>query len=173
MLPCWVWRWRKWLWTKKYRLLLEAGKGRNRLYQRAFPLCWCRLRYAVFCLAAQLCLTSCDPMDCSPARHLCPWGFSRKNTRVGFHALLQGISPTQESNPGLLHCRWILYLLSCQGSPRTPERVAYPFSRGSSWPRYQTKVSCIAGRFFTSWATREPLLRYGRAENSIVLYNYD
>ena len=33
--------------------------------------------------------------------------------------------------------------------------VAFPFSRGSSQPRDQTQVSCIAGRFFTSWATRE------------------
>ena len=40
---------------------------------------------------------------------------------------------------------------------RTLEWVASPFSRGSSWPRDQTGVSCIAGRFFTSWATREAL----------------
>ena len=33
--------------------------------------------------------------------------------------------------------------------------VAFPFSRGSSQPRDRTHVSCIAGRFFTSWATRE------------------
>ena len=33
--------------------------------------------------------------------------------------------------------------------------VATPFSSGSSWPRNQTEVSCIAGRFFMSWATRE------------------
>ena len=40
-----------------------------------------------------------------------------KNTRVGCHALLQGIFLTQESNQGLLHCRQILYQLSYQGSP--------------------------------------------------------
>ena len=33
--------------------------------------------------------------------------------------------------------------------------VAYPFSRGTSWPRNRTGVSCIAGRFFMSWATEE------------------
>ena len=38
---------------------------------------------------------------------------------------------------------------------RILEWVAYPFSRGSSWPRNWTRVSCTAGRFFTSWATRE------------------
>ena len=40
---------------------------------------------------------------------------------------------------------------------RILERVAFPFSRGSSQPRDQTQVSCITGRFFTSWATREAL----------------
>ena len=38
---------------------------------------------------------------------------------------------------------------------RILEWVAIPFSRGSSWPRDQTQVSCIAGRCFTIWATRE------------------
>ena len=36
------------------------------------------------------------------------------------------------------------------------EWVAISFSRGSSWPRNWTQVSCIIGRFFTMWATREP-----------------
>ena len=40
-----------------------------------------------------------------------------KNTGVGSLSLLQRIFPTQESNQGLLHCRQILYQLSCQGSP--------------------------------------------------------
>ena len=38
---------------------------------------------------------------------------------------------------------------------RILEWVAFPFSRGSSWPRNRTGVSCIAGRFFTNWAIRE------------------
>ena len=40
---------------------------------------------------------------------------------------------------------------------RILEWVAFPFSRGSPQPRDQTQVSCIVGRFFTSWATREAL----------------
>ena len=40
---------------------------------------------------------------------------------------------------------------------RILEWAAIPFSRGSSQPRDQTQVSCIAGRFFTFWATREAL----------------
>ena len=75
--------------------------------------------------------------------------------RVGAMPYLQGIFSTQGSNPGLLHCRWILYCLSHQESPWILEWVDHPFSRGSSQPRNQTRVSCIAGGFCTSCATRE------------------
>ena len=84
-----------------------------------------------------------------------PWNTPGWNTGVGGLSLLQGIFPTQGSNPGLLHCKWILYQLSHKGSPRILEWVAYPFSSGSSWPRNRTRVSCIAGGFFTNWAIRE------------------
>jgi len=67
-------------------------------------------------LVAQSCLTLCDPMDCKPTRLLCPWNSPGKNTGVGSLSLLQQIFPTQGSNPGLLHCKWILYHLSPQGS---------------------------------------------------------
>ena len=50
-------------------------------------------------------------------RLLCPWGSPSKNTGVGCHAFFQGIFPTQGLNPGLWHCRWILYHLSYAGSP--------------------------------------------------------
>ena len=55
-----------------------------------------------------------------------------KNTGVGSLSLLQGIFPTQGSNPVLLHCRRIIYQLSHKGSPRILVWVAYPFSNGSS-----------------------------------------
>ena len=176
------------------------------------------------CSVTQLCPTLCDPMDCNPARLLCPWNFPGKNigtvaipsprdlshpeiepespacpelagrflttsttweakstikwkllslvrlfvtpwtnspwnspgqnTGVGSLSLLQGIFPTQGSNAGLPHCRWILYQLSHKGSPRILE-WAFPFSSGSFWPRNQTRVFCIVGRFFTNWATRD------------------
>ena len=51
----------------------------------------------------QLCPTLCNPVDYIVARLLCPWGSSSKNTGVGCHAPLQGISLTQESNLCLLH----------------------------------------------------------------------
>ena len=65
-----------------------------------------------------------------------------------------GIFPNQGLNPSLLHCRLTVYHLSYQGSPRILEWVAYPFSMGFSWPRNRTEVSCIAGGFFTNWASR-------------------
>ena len=46
-----------------------------------------------------------------------PWNSPGQNTGVGSLSLLQGIFPTQGSNPGLPHCRWILYQLSHKGSP--------------------------------------------------------
>ena len=67
-----------------------------------------------------------------------PWNSPGQNTWVGSLSLLQGIFPTQGSNPGLLHCRWILSQLSHQRSPRILEWVAYLFSSGSSWPRNRT-----------------------------------
>ena len=94
-------------------------------------------------------------MDCSPPGSSVHGDSLVKNTGIGFHALFQGIFPTQGSNPGLSHCRRILYHLSHQRSPRIPEWVADPLSRGLSGPRNWTRVSCIVGRFFTSWATRE------------------
>ena len=60
---------------------------------------------------------SLQPHGLYPATLLCPWGFSSKHTGLSCHSLLQGIFPTQESNPGLPHCRQILNHLSYQGSP--------------------------------------------------------
>ena len=79
-----------------------------------------------------------------------PWNPLGQNTGVGSLSLLHGIFPTQGSNPGLPHCRQILYQLSYKESPRILEWVAYPFSSRSSQPRNRTRVSCIASRFFTN-----------------------
>ena len=79
------------------------------------------------CLVTQSCPTRCDlmdssPMDCSPVDcrifGSSVYGDSpSKNTAVGCHALLQGMFPNQGLNPGLLHCRQILYQLSYHGNP--------------------------------------------------------
>ena len=64
-----------------------------------------------------------------------PWNSPGQNTGMGILSLLQGIFPTQGSNPGLPHCRWIFYQLSHKGSPRILEWVAYPFSSRSFQPQ--------------------------------------
>ena len=125
-------------------------------------------------LVAKLCPTLVIPWTV-PARLLCPWDSPGKNTGVGCHFLLQGIFPTQESNPSLLHCRQIIYQLSCAAAAakslhlcptlcdprdsnplgssvhgifqaRVLEWVAISFSRGFSRPRDRTRVSCIVDR---------------------------
>ena len=66
-----------------------------------------------------------------------------QNTGVGSLSLLQGIFPTQGSNPGLPHCRQICYQLSHKACPTILEWAAYPFFSRSSQPRNRTGVSCI------------------------------
>ena len=79
-----------------------------------------------------------------------PWHSPGQNTGVGILSLLQATFPTQGSNPSFPHCRGILYPLSHKGSSKILEWAAYPFSSGSSRPRNWTRVSCIAGGFFTN-----------------------
>ena len=116
---------------------------------RDFGHCWLLIRVTrrskwrcCCCSAAQLCPTLWDPH-----RLYSPWNSSGQNTGMDSHFLLQGIFPTQGSNPGLPHCRRILYQLSYQGSLRILRWVAYPFSREPSRPRIQPGVSCTGGWF--------------------------
>ena len=74
-------------------------------------LMWSLILY-VCVLVTQLCPTLCNPINCNLPKLLHPWNSPGKSTGVGSHALIQGIFPTQGSNPGLLHCKWILYCLS-------------------------------------------------------------
>ena len=106
--------------------------------------------FAVLCFVAQSHLTLCDLMVCSPPGSSVCGDSPGKNTAVSFHALLQGIFPTQRLNSGLPHCRQILHHLSHQGSPRILEWVAYPSPEDLPHPEIKLRVSCIAGGFFTS-----------------------
>ena len=87
---------------------------------------------------AQSCSTLCNPMDYTTRGIL----HARILQWVAF-PFSRGISPTQESNPRLPHCRQILYQLSQQGSPRILAWVAYPFSRGSS-PVQVSEPTCYS-----------------------------
>ena len=74
----------------------------------------CSHNFHQWVLVAQSCLTLCDPMDCTPPGSSVHEIFPGKNTGAGCHSLLQGNFPTQGLNPGLPHCRQILYHLSHQ-----------------------------------------------------------
>ena len=124
----------KWNKAGRERLILHEKKWKLLSHVQLFPTQWA--------IACQV---------------LCPWNFPGQNTGVGSLSLLQGIFSILGSNPGLPHCRQILYQLSHQRSPRILGWVAYPFSKRSFWPRIQTVVSCIAGRFFTGWATGDSI----------------
>ena len=81
---------------------------------QSFPASGC---FPMMCSVTQLCPTPCDPMDCRPPGSSVHGDSPGKDAGVGCHSLLQGTFPTQGSNPGLPHCRWILYYLGYQGSP--------------------------------------------------------
>ena len=106
------------------------------------------------CLCAQSCLTLCDPMDGSQpgssvrgifqARILaqvCPWNSLGKNTGVVCHFILQGIPLTQESNPGLLHCKQIPY--HCRGTRGISNCCWRRVSLMGSEGHVHTFVTCI------------------------------
>ena len=69
----------------------------------------------VWAKSLQSCLTLCDPMDRSLPGSSVHGDSPGRNTRAVCHSLLQGIFPTQGSNPGLPHCGQMLYHLSHQG----------------------------------------------------------
>ena len=111
---------------------------------------FCATGSSVLCL---LCFVTqsdlCDPRNCSLPGSFVQGNTPGKNTRVGCHALPQGILPTQGLNPGLPHCRWILYWLSHQGSPLVVLLLSY-FTHSlvlyhyylNSWNNICTKRSC-------------------------------
>ena len=75
-----------------------------------------------------------------------PWNSPGQNTGVGSRSLLQGIFPTQGLNPGLPHCRWILYHLSHQGRHSIPPLIQshFPYSCTSVDP--EGKPSKLSAR---------------------------
>ena len=110
VLPVVMYRWENWTTKKAKCWIIEA-----------FELwCWRRL-FGVPWTANESILKEKDKSFNCVQLFATPWTvqsmeFSSQNTGLGSLSLLQGIFPTQESNPGLLHCRQILYLLIHKGS---------------------------------------------------------
>ena len=96
--------------------------------------------------------------------------FSRPEHWSGWLFLSPGHLPNPVINPGLPHCGWILHQFNHKESPTILEWVAYPFSSRSSRPRNWTRVSWIAGGFFTNWAIREAqTIRYLNLRGDLTL----
>ena len=97
------------------------------------------------------------PHGLGPTRLLCPWDFPGNSTGVDCHFLLQGLFPTQGSNPGLPHCRQTLYHLSHQGSP--VER-----NGGSQKPEFSATLG--------TWQNKERIMvfLYKQREKSTALF---
>ena len=111
------------IWATRESLKLVKNKGnplstlKKKVNANYRKRCSWWLPYSpVLFLVAHSCPTLCNSMDCSPPCSHVHGDSPGKNAGVGFHALLQGIFPTQGSNPDLSRCMWILYDLSHQRS---------------------------------------------------------
>ena len=156
---CYRWYTARWwsLWISSEDSCLEQSPVLRGLCVSETQTCTKSLRFGGYFLKLKSESESHSVVSSSLGLHwlYSPWTSPGQNTGVGSLSLLQGIFPTQGLNPGLLHCRQILYQRSHKGSPRILEWVTYPFSSGSSWSRNRTGVSCIAGGFFTNWTIRK------------------
>ena len=98
-----------------------------------------------------------------------PWNSPGQNTRVGSLYLLQGIYPTQGSNPALWHCRLILYQLSHQGSPTyfMREYQAFIHAMVLSAMYSARLLSC-----FTPSKHFLIILKFSLSKETIVIFHY-
>ena len=117
---------------------------------------------------------SVRPHRWQPTRPRHPWDSPGKNTRVGCHFLLQCMKVKSESEVAQ-SCLTLSNPMDCSlpgssvlgtSQARILEWVAISFSRGSSWPRDRTQVSCIAGGFFTTEPPGKALVALGGSQNS-------
>ena len=120
-------------------------------------------------LVTKLYPTVCDPMGCSligssvhGISQMRILAFPGENTGVGCHFLVQGIFPTQGSNPHLLNWQEESLLLSHEGSPKNRIQnwisVWSQFYKNGIIPVHQTQASCIlhqtwTGDSFLIWYT--------------------
>ena len=103
-------------WLSGWQVLINWLTGANQAADRR----WLSHAYVPSCSVVS---DSFDPMDCSPPGSAVHGDSPGKHTGMGCHTLLQGTFPTQGLNPGLPHCRQIVYYLSHQGSPSLPHFI--------------------------------------------------
>ena len=117
---------------------------------------------------AQLCLTLCDPKDCSPPGSSVHGDSPGKNTGVDCHALLQGIFPTQGLNQSLLNCRWVLYTIwatreaqaNCYHLTFSQRILSSCYEKFSTWcPLKVTKLGSQIRGTTASWQVGKAIIR--------------
>ena len=150
----WTWVWvssGSWWWTGKCGVLQSMGSQRfghdwATELNREIPVISILLFFKVVFESENKCRSVISD-SFWPHGLYSPWNSLGQNTGVGSPSLLQGLFPTQGLNPGLLHCRQILYQLSHQGSPKGV--LAWAYRRGgvclfapSKWTVF-TSGSCI------------------------------
>ena len=111
-----AWRWMQWVRWRRVEMEVRAGVG-TRIHRTSMAMArsldfilemgvsgrfWTGAWYALWKSLSRVWLFATP-------RLYSPWNSSGQNTGVGSRSLLQGLFPTQGSNPGLPHCRWILY----------------------------------------------------------------
>ena len=104
---------------------------------------------------------------------LTPWTIQSpgQNTGVGSLSLLQEIFPTQGSNPGLPHCRQILYQLSHKGNPRILEWVTNPSPGYLPDPEIKLGSPALQVDSSLSELLGKPLLRLCKMLNQTIFFN--
>ena len=132
-----------------YRCSLRGGGGGGRAEKERVVISfsrgssWPRDQTHVSCIAGRFStiwaigksqILSCVWLFATPWNS--PWNSPGQNTVVGSLSLLQGIFLTQRLNPGLPHCRQILYQLSHQGSPKRKEEDRKGDKVDRFWKRY-------------------------------------
>ena len=119
-------------------------------------LCMCAyLHFKYACIFSES--ESCSGVSHSLRPHgpYSPWNSPGQKIGVNL-SLLQGIFPTQGSNPGVPHYRQVPYHLSHQGSPRILSGGSLSLFQGIFRTQESNQVSCTSGRFFTAELPGKP-----------------
>ena len=123
--------------------------------------------WAIVNLVVQSCPTFCNLMDYSLPGSSIHGDSPGKNTGVGCHALLQGIFPTQGSNPGLPHCRWILCHPNHQGSPVSLDKLQEIVKDREAWHAVVHGVTKSQTRLSSWTSTAKQRLFYLRHQGEL------
>ena len=105
--------------NKNYWWVLISHRSGENIFDKSLfqNTCTFKLQNVCVCIIAQLWLTLCRPVDCSPPGSSAHWNSPGKNTGVGCHAVFHRIFPAQWLNPCPPQCRQIPYHLSHQVNP--------------------------------------------------------